>query len=172
MKNWIAYAAVLLLLLRSRKTNASDADITPKGSYPGAGKYRGMKNNNPGNIRISANAWQGKIPVNQNTDGAFEQFESLFYGTRAALVNMRTHYRRGKNTVRKLVTTWAPYSDNPADAVDNYISAVASYAGLGRDQVFTWAERPVIDIAYKMFLVENAGEGPNKNLIKSAYDAI
>jgi len=50
---------------------------------------RGLRNNNPGNIRISDTPWQGKIPKAMNTDKnkAFEQFESLEYGLRALMKN-------------------------------------------------------------------------------------
>lgn len=169
MKDLLLIAAAVWILSRKPATPAT----SKPGSVPNpVARHRGMRNNNPGNLRISANAWQGKIPVSENTDGAFEQFESMFYGVRAALVNMRSHYNRGKNTVYKLVTTWAPYSDNPTDAVENYVDAVAKAAGQLRNEPFAWTERNVVNIANAMFLFENAGEGPTRQEIKNAYYAI
>ena len=59
---------------------------------------RGLRNNNPGNIRMSDTTWQGKISKEFNTDTnkAFEQFESLEYGLRALMKNAYTWIQRGK----------------------------------------------------------------------------
>ena len=43
---------------------------------------RGMRNNNPLNIRHSADHWQGAAAEQQ--DKSFVQFESMAYGYRAA----------------------------------------------------------------------------------------
>ena len=46
---------------------------------------RGYRNNNPLNIRIDKkNPWLGRVIP--NTDGEFEQFTSMAYGYRAAMV--------------------------------------------------------------------------------------
>lgn len=78
---------------------------------------RGIRNNNPLNLRISNNDWQGKVPRQDNTDGAFEQFTSLEYGIRAAMINIRTIINRRaklrqKTTIRDLIHVWAPAADN------------------------------------------------------------
>ena len=80
---------------------------------------RGIKNNNPGNIRVGETAWQGKVPLSQNTDRnsktgkmEFEQFISVEYGLRALMKNAYTWIKRGDNTIRKLISRWAPPSDN------------------------------------------------------------
>lgn len=164
MKEIIVAAAILYLLSRKTKTDGAN--------FPGTGTYRGMRNNNPGNIRITANPWLGKIPVSMNSDGSFEQFYTMEDGVRAALVNMRTHYKRGKNNIRKMVTTWAPYSDNEKQAVDNYIQSVSNYAGIDPDNYFEWNKRNAVNIAYRIFRFENNGEGPAKGLIKKAFDRI
>lgn len=80
---------------------------------------RGIRNNNPLNLRISNNAWLGK--VKNNTDGAFEQFTTIEYGLRAAMLNIRTIVRRRRDkglttTVRNLVSTWAPNADGNNEA--------------------------------------------------------
>ncbi|MCA9329527.1 hypothetical protein KDA11_02695, partial [Candidatus Saccharibacteria bacterium] len=59
----ILIAAVLVWILTREQARAETN--TP-------GTPRGIRNNNPGNIRISNNQWRGKIPVSQNTDGSFE----------------------------------------------------------------------------------------------------
>ena len=80
---------------------------------------RGLRNNNPLNIRKSSNNWLGK--VTQNTDGCFEQFTTIEYGLRAAFLNIRTIVRRRQaqnmtTTVAQLVRVWAPASDGNNEA--------------------------------------------------------
>ena len=88
---------------------------------------RGLRNNNPLNIRISGTPWQGK--VSPNTDGAFEQFTSLEFGVRAALVNIRTYIKRDRiDTVQAIISRWAPCSDG--NNVKAYIDVVCNRSRL------------------------------------------
>lgn len=108
---------------------------------------RGIRNNNPLNIRISSVAWQGK--VEHNTDGAFEQFTRLEYGIRAALVNIRTYIKRDHiDTVQAIITKWAPASDG--NNTERYIETVCKktlipraerlkYTDKGRLCMLVWA---------------------------------
>lgn len=92
------------------------------------GLPRGLKNNNPGNIRISNIAWQGKVPVDQNTDGVFEQFTSFELGTRAMGQNIYNILQNGAGTITDLINTYAPPSDN--NDTTSYINYVATQTGL------------------------------------------
>ena len=44
---------------------------------------RGLRNNNPGNLRLSGDRWKGLRPV--QTDKEFFQFTDMRYGYRAML---------------------------------------------------------------------------------------
>ncbi len=91
---------------------------------------RGIRNNNPGNIRITNTAWQGK--VKENTDGAFEQFISMEYGIRALIVTLRTYIGKHKcDTIRKIINRYAPSVENNTGA---YIKAVAVRTGIDTDE--------------------------------------
>ena len=93
---------------------------------------RGIRNNNPGNLRISGSRWQGKIPTSQNTDGAFEQFIDMPSGIRALAKTLRTYYHtHGLRSVRQIVSRWAPPSENPTA---KYVEYVAKRAGVSPDQ--------------------------------------
>lgn len=94
---------------------------------------RGIRNHNPLNIRISdANKWQGKLPRESNTDGAFEQFGDPIMGLRAGAVLLVNHYeRRDADTLRKLIPIWAPATENDVDA---YVNVVATRMGVHPDQ--------------------------------------
>lgn len=96
---------------------------------------RGVRNNNPLNIRVGNN-WQGETAV--NTDGDFEQFESVEMGIRAAaklLKNYRTLY--GADTISAIITRWAPSNENNTAA---YIASVEKQTGINREQKLSDAD--------------------------------
>ncbi len=97
-------------------------------SYLGqASLPRGIRNNNPGNLVITASKWLGKVPVAQNTDGHFEQFTSIEYGIRAMAYDIVGDVRKGLNTLDKLITEYAPPFENNTQV---YIDTVANETGL------------------------------------------
>lgn len=84
-------------------------------------KARGIRNNNPGNIRRSADSWQGLAPT--QSDPEYFQFTSMVYGVRAAAKILRNYASRyGINTVAGIITRWAPHVENPTAA---YITNVS-----------------------------------------------
>lgn len=98
---------------------------------------RGIRNNNPLNIRISTNRWRGKITPSQ--DPSFEQFENLTLGIRAAFVCIRTYIRKYRlDTPRKIISRWAPESENN---VLSYIDAACSQAVLNPDERISFQEK-------------------------------
>lgn len=76
---------------------------------------RGLRNNNPGNIRLSRTPWQGEIRPPQ--DKAFCRFRSMAYGYRA-LIKLLQNYRRlhGCHTVADFIARWAPPAENDTAA--------------------------------------------------------
>lgn len=82
-------------------------------------KTRGLRNNNPGNIRHGAQ-WQGMSPT--QTDESFVQFVSPEYGIRALARVLETYAGRGLNTVASIINTYAPPTENDTGA---YVNAVA-----------------------------------------------
>lgn len=72
-------------------------------------KTKGIRNNNPANIRRGCN-WKGLI--RQQTDKEFCQFTTMIWGVRALLVTLRTYVvKHHLHTVREIITRWAPPSD-------------------------------------------------------------
>jgi hypothetical protein len=113
---------------------------------------RGLRNNNPGNIRKSSTVWQGeKTP---STDTAFKQFTSMAYGYRAMLKLLQNYSKlNGCKTIRQMINRWAPPSENNTD---NYIRAVCAGAGVQPDQVVDVNNRNVMcRIIAAMSRVEN-----------------
>lgn len=90
---------------------------------------RGIRNNNPLNIRIG-NDWRGEVA--NNTDGQFEQFISMKWGIRAAVILLRNYQRKyNRNTIRKIISSWAPASENNTNL---YINSVCHDTGFAPDE--------------------------------------
>jgi hypothetical protein len=95
------------------------------------GIARGIRNNNPGNIRLSSTQWLGQVPAAQQTDSSFIQFTDPVYGIRAMARVIRSYMARGLTTVPQIIATWAPPPENNTQA---YISAVLNEAQLAPDR--------------------------------------
>ena len=89
---------------------------------------RGIRNNNPGNIR-HGDRWDGLSRSQSDPD--FCVFDSMAYGLRALLMTLRTYHRKyGLDTVSDIITRWAPGNENDTEA---YIRDVAQRMGVGAD---------------------------------------
>lgn len=133
---------------------------------------RGIRNCNPLNIRISDIPWRGKVAKEKNTDGSFEQFVSMFYGFRAAIMNIRTYiiaYRC--NTIAKIVDRWAPETDNNNTA--SYIRHVAQYTNIQPDECITSEDIRLLYIIRAMAIIES-GEKITSFFddLKTAFDSV
>lgn len=87
---------------------------------------RGERNNNPLNIRHSADKWQGLTPEQRDT--AFCSFVNVYYGFRAAVRNLCTYRKRDALfRLKEIISQWAPPKENNTK---NYIAFVAREASL------------------------------------------
>lgn len=111
---------------------------------------RGIRNNNPLNIRIG-NVWLGEEM--RPTDPEFEQFVAMEYGLRAAFVLLRRYIRHyHKDTIRAIISTWAPSTENNTEA---YIQRVASSMNLDADEPLRYEdEKTMCQLVAAMCLVE------------------
>lgn len=81
---------------------------------------RGIRNNNPGNIRITKDRWKGLSPVQADRD--FFQFTEMKWGYRALLRTLQNYRRRhGCQSIKDFISRWAPATEN---RTGNYIAAV------------------------------------------------
>ena len=92
---------------------------------------RGLRNNNPLNIRRSGDKWQGLRVLQE--DKSFFQFQTMAYGWRAAFrLLCHTYYGKYKlRTIRDIITRWAPPKENNTEA---YIRRVTDRIGIGPDK--------------------------------------
>ena len=125
---------------------------------------RGIRNNNPLNIRIG-NTWLGERA--KPTDNEFEEFVAIEYGIRAAFVILRRYIRRyHKDTVPAIVSTWAPASENNTQ---RYIDIVCSRANISPDEHIKFEDEPtMIKLVAAMIFVE-CGQMVNEEKIVKGY---
>lgn len=72
---------------------------------------RGLRNNNPGNIRRSSDRWLGLAPVQADPD--FFQFAYISYGYRALIITLQNYRRKhGLQTIADMIRRWAPTNEN------------------------------------------------------------
>lgn len=131
---------------------------------------RGIRNNNPLNIR-KGNKWFGER--NPQTDPVFEEFESIEMGLRAALILVRNYIngttasRVRYNTISAIIRKWAPPTEN---ATQRYIDFVASKVQTPKDLQISFKNKPlIIRLVQAMAFVE-CGQWIDIDIISSAYD--
>ena len=106
---------------------------------------RGVRNNNPGNIRHSNDAWHGARE--KQTDPEFVQFIEPKWGLRATARNLITYSRRKArdgspvDTLAEVITRWAPPFENNTAA---YIAFVAKATGFKPDDVIDLKDRETL----------------------------
>ena len=93
---------------------------------------RGLRNNNPLNIRHSASRWQGARV--EQTDKSFVQFTSMAMGYRAAWRILETYYKhfeaqRKPFTPRNIIYRWAPPEENDSEAYLRRVCRLTNLAG-------------------------------------------
>ena len=118
---------------------------------------RGLRNNNPLNIEKTkgGNPWQGEIVPSK--DSRFAQFTSMAYGYRAAFKLLNNYQRNyGLDTIRKMISRWAPSNENHTEA---YVKAVSDRSGVpAAGRTTTTNHDVMVPIVAAMSFVENGVE--------------
>lgn len=118
---------------------------------------RGLRNNNPLNIEKTkgGNPWLGEIVP--SADSRFAQFKSMAYGYRAAFKLLNNYQKNyGLDTIRKMISRWAPSNENHTDA---YVETVSNRSGVPANSRITTTNRDVmVPIVAAMSYVENGVE--------------
>jgi hypothetical protein len=122
---------------------------------------RGLRNNNPGNIRRNSDVFQGEI--NPSRDKDFKQFKTMAHGYRAMFKILSNYYRNYKlDTIRKMISRWAPENENNTNA---YIKAVSDYAGIPANDQISFDREQMIRIVAGMSKVENGREAVMSDIV-------
>ena len=114
---------------------------------------RGIRNNNPGNIRKTDIDWQGEVP---GQDNEFETFETPEHGVRALARNVGTYQKEHDvNSLRGLAGRWAPPTENNTDA---YINSLSQSTGYGPDQALDFSDTEVMTNVSKGIIQHENGQ--------------
>lgn len=140
-----------------------------------AGLPRGIRNNNPGNIKRTGIAWDGLANANEMTE--FQRIESVFcvfrepiWGLRAMARILYTYQRHyGLTSVESIIARWAPASDN--NKTDAYINFVANRMGITSNQSFQFTDKgKATPMIAAMISVENGMQPYTMQQIERAHD--
>ena len=124
---------------------------------------RGLRNNNPLNIRrVAGTRWKGQRA--EQTDREFVQFSSVEYGLRAAFCILETYRRKYKAVcIEDIINRWAPPSENDTR---KYVETVCRLTGFGGKERLAESQLPALVCA--MAFVE-CGALISKETINKAY---
>lgn len=126
---------------------------------------RGIRNNNPLNIRIG-NTWLGER--NNPTDPAFEEFVSIEYGYRAAFCILRRYIRRyHKNTITSIVSSWAPSTENNTQ---RYIDFVAEKMKISPVDVIDYGNKEQMTQLVAAMQMMECGVPADISMVIKGYD--
>ena len=90
---------------------------------------RGIRNNNPLNIRATGTRWNGEV---EGGDTAFETFATPEHGIAAAVRNLQGYQdRHGIRTIGEAINRWAPPSDG--NDTNAYLARIEEMTGLSAD---------------------------------------
>jgi len=115
---------------------------------------RGIKNNNPGNIRHGGSRWQGMSDIQNDSD--YVQFDDPVYGIRALAKLLKNYQSRyGLKTINEIINRWAPPSENITTA---YVANVARIVGVDKDAEINVADHIVSMV--KAIITHENGQQP------------
>ena len=130
---------------------------------------RGIRNYNPGNIRGGSEKWQGEVG---RDDKGFVIFDSERNGLRAlAKVLINYQLKHNLQTIRQIVTRWAPPNENNTVA---YINAVAGDMHTSADAPLNVRDPETLDQLVRAIVLHEVGSFPYtaRTLVTASNDAL
>lgn len=152
---WVLVAAVVILARMDKEKDTT----RPQVPAPGKRVARGIRNNNPGNIRKGIK-WLGRVEPGK--DASFIEFKTMPYGIRALYIDLINKHKGGLKTVRDIIYRYAPSSENLTDA---YVAFVAKEVGIPANAIFEPKTSTFKKFAAAVARYEN---GKDANLITTA----
>ena len=128
-------------------------------------KPRGIRNNNPGNIRLSDTLY---VVEKESNDPELKQFTSMAYGYRAMFMLLYTYQvRYGLNTIWGMISRYAPENENNTS---NYVRQVSQWSGIDANSRITATNRDtMIPLVCAMSRFEN-GVPANQTEVEDGWN--
>ena len=135
---------------------------------------RGVRNCNPGNIRLPRKENMEKDrfigELRPSRDKSFRTFVNMAYGYRAMHYLLRRYKNSYQlNTLEQMIYRWAPPTDNNKTEV--YVDFVAKRAGIGRKDIVDVSNMTVMcRIVEAMTVMENGNKyEPDMNEVRDGW---
>lgn len=96
----------------------------------GTGEPRGIRNNNPGNLNYVG---QRGATLEGGEKGRFAKWQTAREGLQALANQLRLYSDRGLDSIRKVINTYSPSSENDTES---YINQLAAFMGIDPDDTF------------------------------------
>lgn len=141
------------------------------GSSPagqGGSVPRGIRNNNPGNIKDGP--WARRQPGYVGSDGTFARFATPEAGVRAQETLLDNHYVNGRRTVADIVMKYlggANNAENSPESQRNYIDYVARRLGISPNTPVDRDALPILSQAMREFENGQTQGGAPRPIISS-----
>lgn len=121
---------------------------------------RGIRNNNPGNIRHNVNnRWVGLSPCQNDKD--FCVFISAKYGIRALSIILRNYQSKyGLKTVKEIINRYAPLIENNTNS---YVKSVCQFLGITDNTPINVEEEYIMLCLLKAIIRHENGIQPYSN---------
>lgn len=117
---------------------------------------RGIRNHNPGNLRLTKTRWLGQKPA--QTDPAFVEFSEAIFGLRALMKTLMTyHAKYGLDTIETIINRYAPPHEN---ATDHYIHTVCRALGVRRRDKLDLSNPTIMTLLCRAIIRQENGAPP------------
>ncbi|MDA0764149.1 MAG: structural protein [Proteobacteria bacterium] len=128
---------------------------------------RGIRNNNPGNIKLGT-AWDGLL--DEQNDDVFCQFKDPVWGIRALMRILLTYKFNHKiETIEKIINRWAPPSENDTN---NYIKYVCASTSKKKDEKLANTIEDYLPLVKAIIRMENSDQPYEDDvLVEGMYKA-
>lgn len=120
---------------------------------------RGIRNNNPGNLRKTKEIWKGEI---DEEDTAFKTFKTPIDGLAGLKLSIDKKFRRGLNTIRQIITSYAPSTENDTVA---YIKFISLHTGHSSNESLNLNNKETIKSIMRAIVLYENGQDPYTNLM-------
>lgn len=121
---------------------------------------RGIRNNNPGNIRKSPIKWLGEV---EGEDDAFESFPIPEYGIRAmAKLLINYQVKHGLDTIEEVIGRWAPPIENDTGS---YVEQVSKATNISRFRVINVKDPIILKGLIKAIITHENGYNPYEDKV-------
>lgn len=127
---------------------------------------RGIRNNNPGNVKASDTNWQGQTGVD---DAGFCIFDTAENGIRClAKVLLAYQAKHGLTTLRQMIERWAPDSENDTEA---YLDDVCHFCCASPDNPYTLTPSRLTSLVGAIIKHENGSNPYAPAVVQAGVDA-